>query len=235
MKIKDLPNSLKNKIVLITGGSKGIGFADARLFMKKGAKVAFCALNKKEVEKAKGELEKYGEVFARTADIRKEKEVQKFAKEVIAHFKRIDILVNNAGILPPRTDFSEQTYSVINDIVDTNLKGILHMTRAVINHMISRKSGIIVNMSSVAGLEGYGEMAVYCATKFGIRGFGEALNEGLSEQGIKVYSICPGPVKTDLNSTFTGEKAVGMPPEDVAKLIVKIAETLPESKSCFEI
>jgi NADP-dependent 3-hydroxy acid dehydrogenase YdfG len=230
-----MKNSLKDKVVLITGASKGIGFHDAKLFLEKGAKVAFCGLLKKEVDAAKKELEKYGKVLAKVADVRKEKEVREFVKETFKHFKKIDILVNNAGILPPGGDFSEQNYRVINDTVDTNLKGMLFMTRAVINHLIERKSGVIINMSSSAGLEGYAEMAVYCATKFGIRGFTEALAKEVAEKGIKVYSICPGAVKTDMNAKFTGQPAVGIPPEEVAKLVVKIAETLPESKTCFEI
>ena len=230
-----MKNSLKDKVVLITGGSAGIGFEDAKLFLEKGAKVAFCGLLKEEVETTKKELEKYGKVFAKVTDVRKEKEIQEFIKEVIAHYGKIDILVNNAGILPPAGDFSEQTYPVINDVVDTNLKGILFMTRAVINHLIERKSGVIINMSSEAGLEGYAEMAVYCATKFGIRGFTEALNEELAGKGIKVYAICPGAVRTEMNAKFTGEDAIGIPPEEVAKLVVRIAETLPESKTCFEI
>jgi NADP-dependent 3-hydroxy acid dehydrogenase YdfG len=230
-----MKNNLKDKVVLITGASKGIGFADAKLFLKQGAKVAFCGLLKNEVEKAKKELEKYGEVFAKTVDVRKEKEIQRFAKEVTSHYGRVDILVNNAGILPRRGDFSKNIFSLINDTVDTNLKGVLFMTRAVLGRMLAGKSGVIINMSSEAGLEGYGEMVVYCATKFGIRGFSEALNEELSDKGIKVYVICPGAVKTDMNSKFTGEKAIGIPPEEVAELIVKIAATLPESKKCFEI
>ncbi len=227
--------SLKDKITVITGGSKGIGFEDAKLFLEEGAKVAFCAVNKREVESARKKLAKFGKVFAKTADVRNEKEIEKFIKETILHFGKIDILVNNAGILPPRGDFSEQTLSVINNVVDTNLKGVLYMTRAVINHMIGRKSGVIINMSSEAGLDGYAEMAVYCATKFGIRGFSEALDEELSGLGIKVYSVCPGAVKTDMNAKFTGEKAIGILPEDVAKFIVKIAATLPKSKTCFKI
>lgn len=230
-----MKNSLKDKVVLITGGSKGIGFFDARLFLEQGAKVAFCGLLPNEVRKAKKELEKYGKIFAKTADVRKEKEIRKFTKEVISHYKRIDILVNNAGILPPRGDFSKNSFSVINDVVDTNLKGVLFVTRAVLGHMLFQESGVIINMSSQAGLEGYGQMSVYCATKFGIRGFSEALNEELSDKGIKVYAICPGAVKTGMNSGFTGEKAVGIPPKEVAELVVKIASTLPAPKTCFEI
>jgi NADP-dependent 3-hydroxy acid dehydrogenase YdfG len=230
-----MKNHLKGKVTLITGASKGIGFADAKLFLKQGAKVAFCDLLKTDVEKTKKALSKYGEVFGKFADVRKEKEVRRFHKEVISHFGRVDILVNNAGILPRRGDFSKNRYSQINDTVDTNLKGTLYMTRAVISSMIAKKSGVIINMSSAAGLVGYSEMAIYCATKFGIRGFSEALNDELSDTGIKVYVICPGAVKTGLNAKFTGEKAVGMPPEEVAELVVHIAVTRPESNMCFEI
>ena len=213
---KSMKNSLKDKVVLITGASKGIGFADAKLFLKKGAKVAFCGIPGNEVTRAKKELEKCGDVFAKTVDIRNEKETRKFAKEVISHYGRVDILVNNAGILPHRADFSKNRFSQINDTVDTNLKGTLFMTRAVLGSMLRRKSGVIINMSSLAGLEGYSEMAVYCATKFGIRGFS-------------------GAVKTDLNANFTGEKPIGISPKEVAELVVNIASTLPESGMCFEI
>jgi len=154
---------------------------------------------------------------------------------VISHYGRVDILVNNAGILPRRGNFSKNRFSQINDTIDTNLKGPLFITRSVIGSMLKRKSGVIINMSSLAGLEGYGEMAIYCATKFGIRGFSEALNEELRDRGIKVYVVCPGAVKTDLNANFTGEKAIGMPPEEVAELVVNIAATLPESRLCFEV
>lgn len=230
-----MKNDLKDKVVLITGASKGIGFSDAKLFLKQGAKVAFCGLLQHEVEKAKKELVKYGEVFAKTVDVRKKKEIQRFARQVISLYGRVDILVNNAGILPRRGDFSKNKFSQIHDTIDTNLKGALFMTRAVLGCMLAVKSGVIINMSSEAGLEGYSEMAIYCATKFGIRGFSEALHEELSDKGIKVYVICPGAVKTGMNAKFTGEKAIGIPPEEVAELVVDIATNLPESKRCFEI
>lgn len=227
--------TLKDKIVVITGAAKGIGFEDSKLFLQQGTKVAICDFLKKPLIEAGKKLEKYGDVFARVVDVRRQKAVEKFIKEIISHYGKIDILVNNAGILPPRANFSEQSFSTIDDVVDTDLKGILYMARAVINHMLENKSGVIINMSSQAGLEGYSEMTTYCATKFGIRGFSEALNEEVSEQGINVYSICPGPVKTDLNAKFTGQPAEGLPPEKVAELIVKIASTLPRTKTCFEI
>ena len=230
-----MTHQLTGKVVLITGASNGIGFADAKLFLKKGAKVAFCDLLKTKVEKTKKDLEKYGQVFGKTVDVRNEKEVRKFLKEVISHYGRVDILVNNAGILPRKGAFSKNRYSQINDTVDTNLKGTLFMTRAVLSSMIAINSGVIINMSSAAGLVGYSDMAIYCATKFGICGFSEALNEELSTEGINVYAICPGAVKTGLNAKFTGETAIGIPPEEVAELVVDIAATCPESKLCFEI
>jgi NADP-dependent 3-hydroxy acid dehydrogenase YdfG len=228
-------NQLKDKIVLITGAARGIGFADSKLFLQAGAKVAFCDILKEGIKEAKKKLQAFGEVYAEVADVRNEKQIRKFVNAVIKYYGKIDILVNNAGILPPRKNFADEKVSGIDSQVDINLKGVLHVTRAVIGNMVARKSGIIISMSSVSGLEGYGEMAVYCATKFGVRGFMEALAQEVEELGIKTYTICPGPVKTDMNSTFTGESAIGMPPEDVAKLILKIAQTLPQGKNCFEI
>lgn len=230
-----MKNLLKGKVVIITGGAKGIGFEDAKLFLQQGARVAICDFSEKDLKNSKNVLKKYREVFAKVVDVRLENQVVKFVKQVIAHYGRIDILVNNAGILPPRSDFSQHSFLTIDNVVDTNLKGILYMTKLVLPFMLKNKSGVVVNMSSQAGIEGFGGMAIYSATKFGIRGFSEALNQELYGQGIKVYSICPGAVKTDLNAKFTGKPAVGMPPEEVAKLIVEIASTLPESRSCFEI
>jgi 3-oxoacyl-[acyl-carrier protein] reductase len=227
--------SLKGNVVVITGGAKGIGFEDAKLFLKQGAKVAICDLLKKELGNSIKKLKKYGEIFGKVVDVRREKEIEKFVEEVISHYGTIDVLINNAGILPRRGDFSEHSHSTIHNVVDINLKGVLFTTKAVVDHMISRKSGVIINMSSLAGIEGYAGMVIYCATKFGIRGFSEALSDEVSEKGIKVYSVCPGAVKTGLNAKFTGEPAVGILPEEVAELIVKIASTLPQSRNCFEI
>ncbi|NLB82166.1 MAG: SDR family oxidoreductase, partial [Clostridiaceae bacterium] len=226
---------LKDKVVLITGASKGIGFATAELFLKRGARVAFCDLLKGEISKARKRLEKYGEVFAEQADVREENDIKRFLKGVISRFHSIDILVNNAGILPRRACFNEHSFSNINNTIDTNLKGTLFMTRAALGPMLKAKTGVIINISSEAGLTGHSEMAIYCATKFGIRGFSEALDEELSDKGINVYVVCPGAVKTGLNSGFTGEKPIGMPPEKVVELIVKIAGTMPVDKKCFRI
>jgi NADP-dependent 3-hydroxy acid dehydrogenase YdfG len=230
-----MKNDLKDKVVVITGAAKGIGFTTAELFLKHGAKVAFCDLYKGEILKAQKRLEKFGEVFASPADVRKEEDIRRFSKELLTRFCKVDVLVNNAGILPRRGDFITHRYSQIIDTIDTNLKGTLLMTRAVLGKMLKAGSGVIINLSSEAGLSGYSEMAVYCATKFGIRGFSEALDEELSGKGIKVYVVCPGAVKTGLNSGFTGEKPVGIPPEKVAELIIDIAGTIPETERRFRV
>lgn len=192
-----------------------------------------CAIGQKDVEKAEKELEKFGEIFAEVADVSNDQEVKKFIDEVFSRYGKIDVLINNAGIIWGG-DFSKQSYSSISNLIDTNLKGVLFMTRAVINLMLSRKSGVIINMSSEAGEYGIEGMVTYCATKFGVRGFSEALNEEVSGRGIRVYSICPGAVDTDLQFEFSGERG-GIPPERIAELVVKIAATLPKSKKCFEV
>jgi 3alpha(or 20beta)-hydroxysteroid dehydrogenase len=230
-----MENNLKDKVVVITGAAKGIGFACAELFLRHGAKVAFCDLNKGDIQKAVKRLDEFGEVFALQADVRKETDIRRFSKELLTRFRRVDILVNNAGILPRRGLFYKHTFSQINNTIDTNLKGTLFMTKALLSRMLKSGSGVIINLSSEAGLTGYGEMSAYCATKFGIMGFSEALDEELSDNGIKVYAVCPGAVKTALNSGFTGEKPVGIAPEKVAELIVTIAGTMPVSEKCFRI
>ncbi|MFA5925875.1 MAG: SDR family oxidoreductase [Parcubacteria group bacterium] len=224
--------NIVGKVVAITGGSRGIGFSDAKAFLREGAKVAICSLHKNNLSKAEKELKGRGEFFAMIADVRNHLEMEKFVEAAVKKFGRIDVMINNAGIAWEGY-FHDEAVKSINDIVDTNVKGVLFGTKAALKYMLKQKSGVIINMSSQAGEYGIAEFSTYSATKFAVRGFSESMSDELRKFGIKVYAVCPGAVDTDLQLEVTGRRD-GIPPERVSELIVRLAEKLPDSNKCFE-
>jgi 3-oxoacyl-[acyl-carrier protein] reductase len=110
------------------------------------------------------------------------------------------------------------------------VKGVLYTTRAVLPHMLEHGSGVIINISSGAGLSGFAGITTYSASKFAVVGFTEALDHEVRDRGIKVYGLCPGRVATDMQQAYAGKK-IGMPPEQVAKRIVELAGTRPRART----
>jgi len=212
---------IKNKVVFITGGSRGIGKATAMLFTQEGAKVVIIARNEPEIKDAVSELEKSSmEVLGLKADVKKLKQIQEAVSKVLDKFGRIDILVNNAGIVTWKY-FLKQTESDWDAEIDTNLKGILICTKAIAPHMVKQGDGVIVNISSGSGKYGSPQLATYCATKFAVLGFTQAFAQEVKDLGVRVYTVCPGITKTQMTN-FSG-----IPPEKVAQRILETAkETL---------
>lgn len=210
-----------DQIVLITGGSRGIGLATAQAFLDKGARVAICAVNPDRLSKAEQQLRQQGEVEAIPTDLRDFNQVQQFINRAQERFGRIDILVNNAGYAWSG-DFVEQSIESIDKTIDVNIKGVLYATHAVLPIMIEQQRGTLINVSSGAGLSGYPGLVSYCASKFGVVGFTEGLAQEVSPRGIRVFGICPGRVATDMQEAVLGKK-VGMPPEKIAQKILQLA------------
>ena len=213
--------SQTHRVVMITGGSRGIGFETAKAFLIAGFKVAFCGRSQTNVKQAEEELKKFGEVFTMATDVRDYGQLKKFVAETLKRFSRIDVLVNNAGVLW-FGDFQRQDVRSINEEVDVNLKGMLFTTRAVLPEMLRQKKGVIINISSGAGKHGSPGVATYSATKFAVVGFTESLAEELKETEIVVYALCPGNVATDMQEKYSGRK-IGLPPENIAQEILKLA------------
>jgi 3-oxoacyl-[acyl-carrier protein] reductase len=209
------------RVAMITGGSRGIGFETAKAFLLAGFKVAFCGRSQTNVKQAEEELKQPGDLFAMAADVRDYGQLKKFVAETLKQFSRIDVLVNNAGVLW-FGDFQRQDVRSINEEVDVNLKGMLFTTRAVLPEMLRQKKGVIINISSGAGKHGSPGVATYSATKFAVVGFTESLAEELKETEIAVYAICPGNVATDMQEKYSGSK-IGLPPEKIAEEILKLA------------
>ncbi len=186
---------LKNKIALITGASKGIGYTISKTFIENGAKVIGIARNSEELESVKNEL---GEnFFAYKCDVSKEEEVVETVKEIKKDLNQIDILINNAGITSDNFLIrmkEEQFMKVIN----VNLKGTFLFSREVAKIMRKQKQGSIINISSVVGIEGNMAQANYSASKAGVIGLTKSMAKELTLKGeqIRVNAIAPGFIKT---------------------------------------
>lgn len=158
---------LSGRSVLITGGSRGIGNAVAQAFLKCDAKVAICGVNAQRLREAAQSLMKYGEVEAMQADVSQYSDIEAFVKKVDERFGSIHVLINNAG-LAWRGDYVEEPKESIDNIIDVNVKGVLYTTHVVLPYMRKAGHGVIINVSSGAGLSGFATLATYCASKFGV-------------------------------------------------------------------
>ena len=229
---------LNGKIAIITGASSGIGEATALALSKAGAKVAIGARRMDKLESVKEKIEKNGgEVFMQKLDVTKKSECDSFVDAVVKKWGTVDILVNNAGLMP-LSFFKNLKVSEWDQMVDVNIKGVLYCTGAVIPYLNAKKSGHIVNISSVAGRIVFPAGSVYCATKHAVAAFSEGLRQEFSvRSNIRVTSIEPGVVATELNDTITDEslkgfleatkKMVALQAEDIANAILFAVESPP--------
>ncbi len=198
--------TIKGKVAIITGASSGIGYATALTLSKAGAKVAIGARRTDKLEQLENEIKKNGgEVLSHKLDVTKKDDCNDFVDQVRKKWGTVDILVNNAGLMPLsfvknlKVDEWEQ-------MIDVNIKGVLFCTAAVISQMKEKKSGHIVNISSVAGRIVFPSGSVYCATKHAITAFSEGLRQELSARSnIRITCIEPGAVETELLNTITDE------------------------------
>jgi len=222
---------LKDKVAIITGASSGIGRATALALSNSGVKVAIGARRTDRLDKLADEItQKGGEVFSQKLDVTQKSECDSFTKSVLEKWGTIDILVNNAGLMP-LSFFKNLKVDEWDRMIDVNIKGVLYCTGAVINHMRDKKSGHIVNISSVAGRIVFPAGSVYCATKHAIMAFSEGLRQELSTRSnIRITCIEPGVVDTELNHSITDESLKGfldntkkmeaLHAEDIANAIV---------------
>jgi NAD(P)-dependent dehydrogenase (short-subunit alcohol dehydrogenase family) len=218
---------LENHVALIFGGGRGLGKATAILFAEEGADIAVAARTKKEIDAVAKEVKKLGRrAVAIKADATKLKDVQAVVEKTIEAYGKIDTLVNSHGdwLIKPTLETTEEDW---DHIIDTNLKSVYLTCKAVLPHMIARKSGHIFNIGSASGLwyPGGGIITIYKASKMGLAGFSKALAEEQAPNGIGVHLIAPHPMDTPMRweSTPSADAPALIRPEVVADLMATIA------------
>jgi len=187
-----------SKLIVVTGGTKGIGRAIAERFAEAGFNVAVCARKADELEKFKADLTKKhpsGKFYTLPADMANKHQVDAFASFIRQLDQPVDVLINNAGYFIPGSIATEKD-GALEDMMNANLYSAYHMTRALVDQMIARKSGHIFNMCSIASIKAYSNGGSYAITKFALLGFSKCLREELKPVGIRVTSILPGATRT---------------------------------------
>ena len=226
---------LQNKVAIITGGSRGIGFATADAFLREGATVIIAASSKASADKAVAALkEKYpGRKVAGIApNLASLEDVRSIFKTVSATYGCIDILVNNAGVSEstPFMDYTEETF---DKVMDLNVKGVFNATRAAAECMVPRGNGVILSTSSMVAISGQPSGFAYPASKFAVNGLTVSLARELGPKGIRVNAVAPGITETDMMKAVPKEVIEPMiariplrrlgQPEDIANAFVFLA------------
>lgn len=220
-----------NRHVLITGATSGIGLECARIFAQHGDHVLLAGRREERLAAVKAELETaYGvQVHTLVLDVRNRADVEAKVKPAIEAFGGVDVLVNNAGLAQGLDDFQDSSIDDAVTMIDTNVKGLIYVTKAVLPFMMAQNSGHIVNMGSTAGIYAYPKGAVYCATKAAVKTLSDGIRMDTIGTDIKVTTIQPGIVETDFSavrfhgdeerakSVYAGIEAIQ--PEDVADVV----------------
>ena len=225
---KSPPRPLQGKVVVITGGGRGIGAATARALVARGAKVAIGDVDLEGAERTAAELG-HGTI-ARHLDVTDRPAFTAFLDEVTEALGGLDVVVNNAGIMP-LTPAEEESDASVTRQLELNLHAVIHGTKEAMTRFKAQSSGHIVNIASVAGKGGFPGGATYCATKHGVVGYSEAVRFELRGTGVEVSCVMPGIVNTELAAGLEDARFVKkITPEDVADAIVGALE-----RPCFDV
>ena len=228
-----------DRVVMITGSTRGIGLAAAAEFLKNGDRVVIFCRHRAHALHAKKHLASLGpeeNIFSLTGDVRDADNAKKIVRQSLKHFGRIDILVNNAGIAAykPVEETGEREW---DNIIDTNLKGPFLFIRQALPVMKRQGGGIIINISSALGVTGEAGFSAYCASKFGVIGLTQAVADETAGDGLLVYAVLPWAVNTTLLSGSDLGLAPSeiLAPEYVAEKIFAAARGKRKSGTLFEV
>ena len=229
--------NLKDAVVFVTGASSGIGAACAHAFARQGARLVLAARRTDRLDALRDELAADADVRVAGLDVRDEGAVSAAVDALPDDWKSIEVLVNNAGLSRGLGPLHEGQLEDWNEMIDTNVKGLLHVDRAVIPLMVARGRGTVIHIGSIAGRQTYLGGNVYCATKHAVRALSDALRLDLLGSGVRVACIDPGMVQTEFSEVrFHGDRerarAVyrGMTPltaEDVAEVVIFVSTRPP--------
>lgn len=219
-----MSDSLRDKVAIVTGSTKGIGLSIAKALLAEGARVAVSARNRAEVDAVVKDLERQhpGRVLGQICDVRREDDVRALFDAVDAKWQGLDVLVNNAGIGLFK-NVEEIALEEWNAVIETNLTGVFLCTRAAIPRMRARGGGYIFNLSSLAGKTSFPSAAAYNTSKFGLNGFSEAVMQEIRYDGIRVSYLMPGSVNTYFNG-HEPDPSQGwkIQPEDIGEIVVDL-------------
>jgi serine 3-dehydrogenase len=231
--------SVKNLVVLVTGASSGIGLACARIFAQAGAKVILSARRLERLDTLAQELKKEfnTDIYMLPMDVTDRLQVESQLNSLPEDWSKIDILINNAGLSRGLDKLYEGDIQDWEEMIDTNIKGLLYVTRSVVPGMVERGRGHVINIGSLAGHQTYPKGNVYCGTKVAVRAISEGLKQDLLGTPLRVTSVDPGLVETEFSKVrFRGDedRAQGvyqgltpLTPEDVADTVFYCATRLP--------
>ena len=218
-----------NTTAFISGATSGIGKATAIFFAKKQIRLILCGRRIERLQELKKELSEFTEVFILSFDVSKRGEVTQAIKSIPEDFKKIDILINNAGNAHGMSTIQEGSINDWDAMIDTNVKGLLYVSRTIIPQMVQRNNGFIVNIGSIAAKEVYPNGNVYCASKQAVNALNKAMRIDLNKHNIRVAAIHPGAVETEFSEVrfkgdiekstkvYSGYKALQA--EDIADII----------------
>lgn len=230
--------TLSGRIVLITGASAGIGAACARAFAREGARLVLAARRAARLEELADKLRGAGtDVLLLELDVRDEAGVAERIGALPAEWRDVDVLVNNAGLGRGLDKLQEGSAADWNEMIDTNVKGLLYVTRAVLPRMVERGAGHVINLGSVAGHEVYPGGAVYCATKHAVGAITKGMRLDVVGTGVRVSTVDPGMVETEFSVVrFHGDQQragnvyrgmTPLTPDDIAETVVWVAARPP--------
>jgi 3-hydroxy acid dehydrogenase / malonic semialdehyde reductase len=225
-----------NQNILVTGSSSGIGKACAERFAQNGDNVILCARRLEKLKEIKNDLENIYKIKAHavTLDIRNTNDIYKFVKNLPLAWQRIDILINNAGTPAGQDNLPAMASYTIDSMIQTNVNGLIHLTKAILPQMIERNSGHIFNIGSTAAHLVTANSSVYCASKHAVKAVTEGLRHDLLGKKIRVSMISPGLVETEIYKALArgNEKQAGaifqetvpLKPEDIAETVFYAAQ-----------
>lgn len=226
---------LENKIAVVTGGTRGIGFATVEAFLNEGATVILCGSRPESADKAVAQIKEKNpdaKVEGVSPNLSDYEQVKNTFDAVVEKYGRIDILVNNAGV-SESTPFDKYTEETFDKVMDLNVKGIFNCTKAVVDYMSAQKSGVILNTSSMVSIYGQPSGVAYPTSKFAVNGMTLSLARELGPKGIRVNAVAPGVTYTDMMRAVPKEyidplvaqiplRRIGQP-EDIANAFVFLA------------
>lgn len=227
------------RVVIITGSTRGIGFATAAEFIKNGDCIVILCRHREHILNAKKHLVSLGppkNILTLVGDVGKEKDAIRIVGQCLKHFGRIDLLINNAGIAAYKS-VEETSEKEWDNIINTNLKGTFLFIQQVLPVMKKQGTGIIINISSALGREGEANFSAYCASKFGVIGLTQAVADETRESGLRIYAVLPWAVNTTIltGSDIDIDPSEVLTPEYVARRIFEAARGKKKSGTLFEV